>query len=483
MNSTARICALLLYVLASGTSGFLSAAERPNIVFIYTDDQAPTAAGFAGNPQLKTPHIDRIAREGATLVNSFVTTPVCSPSRAGLMTSRYSSELGILDWINPRSESELGLDPDLVTWPELLQKTGYRTALVGKWHLGTQDRFHPTTMGYDEFFGFRSGGNRPQNPTLEKNGETREFPGFTADVLTDGAIEFLESTTEDPFLLSLHFRAPHAAWLPVAESDWAPYREMDPILPDPDWPGLNVERVKKMTREYYASCASVDRNVGRVLAALDRLKLTTRTIVIFTSDHGYHLGHNALWYKGNAQWQLKKLPEQVWDGIAPKQRPNLFDQALRVPTAIRWPGVIRPGSTIQETITNLDWFPTLVSMAGCNLPDDVKIHGRDFTPLLTDSEVENWDNDLYAEYSMRHGATTDMRAIRTPRWKLMVDYGNKGRRELYDLKSDPTEKRNLAGNRAPEIAAVEARLNGRLIKHLRSIGDDALIGDAIGGQR
>ncbi|MYA80713.1 MAG: sulfatase-like hydrolase/transferase, partial [Acidobacteriia bacterium] len=143
-------------------------ASRPNIVFIFTDDQAPWALGASGYPHALTPNIDRLFNEGAYLVNAFTTKPVCSPSRAGLMASRYGSELGLTEWIHPRREPELGLDPTVVTWPEVLQRNGYRTGLVGKWHLGVPDRYHPTRTGFEYFMGFRTGGTTPSNPVLEK---------------------------------------------------------------------------------------------------------------------------------------------------------------------------------------------------------------------------------------------------------------------------------------------------------------------------
>jgi len=453
--------------------GDVAAGQRPNILFLYTDDQAPTAAGFMGNAQLKTPHIDRIADEGAVLLNSFVTTPVCSPSRAGLATSRYSSELGILDWINPRREPDLGLDPQLVTWMELLQQAGYDTGLFGKWHLGTADRFHPTQTGYNSFVGFRDGGRPPRDAVLEIHGQETQTEGFIVDVVTDHALAFLRARREGPFLISLHFREPHAAWLPTREEDWTPYRDLDVVLPEPDFPDLKVSRVKQMTREYYASVASVDRNVGRVLDALDELSLTDNTLVVFTSDHGYHNGHHGLWYKGNAQWQTTEFPPQRWEKIPPKQRPNLLDQALRVPTAIRWPTRIEAGTRIEETFSNLDWFPTLLAAAGVSLPQDVQIHGRNALPLLEGQPLE-WDNDLYAEYSMRHGAHTDMRALRTPRWKLMIDFANEGRRELYDLSKKAGEHMNLAGSDDPEIRGMEQELEQRLRERMQRLGDPAL---------
>lgn len=166
------------YSLAGEATGAaFGATPPPNIVFIYTDDQAPTAAGFAGNSELKTPHLDRLAASGAILTNAFTTTPVCSPSRAGLATSRYGSELGILDWIHPRSEPEHGLNPNMITWMELLKEAGYATALSGKWHLGTADRFHPTLTGYDEFMGIRSGGGvLPRTRFSKSKGTMRRHP-------------------------------------------------------------------------------------------------------------------------------------------------------------------------------------------------------------------------------------------------------------------------------------------------------------------
>ena len=183
------------------------ATERPNILFIYTDDQAPTAVGSSNN-ELKTPHIDRIFQEGVILANSFVTTPVCSPSRAGLAVSRYGSELGIIDWINPRSEPELGLDPNTITWMELLQEAGYRTGLFGKWHLGTADRYHPTLSGYHEFVGIRTGGCPPKDAVIEIGGHNEKQSGYTCDIFTDHALAFIEKHRTAPFARVAPFPCP-----------------------------------------------------------------------------------------------------------------------------------------------------------------------------------------------------------------------------------------------------------------------------------
>jgi len=399
------------------TGSEIQAAPRPNIIFIFTDDQAPWALGLSGHPHAQTPVLDRFFREGAWLKNCFTTTPVCSPSRAALMTGRYGTELGITDWLHPRREALHGLQPGTVTWPRLLQRAGYRTALVGKWHLGLQDRHHPTRFGYEHFYGFRSGGNRPSNAVLEVSGRDRRVPGLLPDVLVDESIRWMTRDDQRPFLLSLHFRAPHSPWLPVAREDWDPFGELDPKLPHPDFPGLDIPRVKRMTREYLASMKSVDRNVGRLLEVLQKRGLSQKTVVIFSSDHGYNMGHNGIWHKGNGHWVLKSPPAAT-SRIPRGQRPNMYDHSLRVPTAVRWPGVIAPGTVITQTVTNLDFFPTILAMAGVESSGH---RGRSFLPLLKGRQVP-WDNGLFAQYDTRHQSRTSMRAFRTSDWKLVRDF-------------------------------------------------------------
>jgi uncharacterized sulfatase len=463
-------CCALPALLAQ--SGF--AAERPNILFVFTDDQAPWALGLAGHPHAKTPNMDRLFGQGAYLVNAFTVTPVCSPSRASLVSSRYGSELGITDWINPNSEPDLGLDPNTITWPKLLAQAGYRTGLIGKWHLGTLDKFHPSVFGYQYFMGFRSGGNKPKDPVLEVNGKEQKLEGLLPDILVDDAIRFIRDGEGDggPFLLSLHFRAPHAPWLPVADEDWNPFDSLDPTIPNPDYPKLDVPRVKKVTREYLASVASVDRNLGRLLQELDDRKLADNTIVIFSSDHGYNMGHNGIWHKGNGHWILTDPPPGT-ENVPRGQRPNMYDNSIRVPAAIRWPGVIKPGSIITETFSNLDWFPTLLAMAGVELPKGTLIRGRNFVPVLK-GETAGWNNDFYAEYSTHHQSRTHMRMYRTPEWKLIRDFLNPGRDELYNLKDDPAEVHNLIDSTDPNVQSIRKQLNERILAKMRDASDAVL---------
>lgn len=471
-------------------AAFGAEPERPNILFVYTDDQAPWAVGVAGNPLVKTPHMDGLFRSGAYLVNSFTTTPVCSPSRASLMTSRYGTELGITDWIRPykknkksRNQKEepgemaWGLDPAQTVWPRLLQKAGYETALIGKWHLGELDRYHPSKMGFAHFMGHRRGGWSTADPTLEKEGKETAMAGLTADILADEVVTFLKRERTKPFLCCWHTRAPHTRWLPVSEEDEAPYAKLpdeETWIPHSDYPGLDTKRVKRYMREYLSSVRSVDRNLGRVLATLDELGIAEKTIVIFTSDHGYAVGHNGIWHKGNGHWILKQSPAMTNPNIPKGQRPNMYDTSLRVPTAVRWPGVVKAGTVIEETVQNIDWFPTILAMAGVDMPEEAVVRGRDVTPLLRGEKVA-WDNAYYGEYSTLHQSRTHMRCWRTPEYKLMRDFLNGGRDEFYDLRKDPGETTNLINTRDEHLqkviteydAAIRAKMTG--------------IGDAVGG--
>ncbi len=467
----ASVVLTLFGVVCCSTNSAI-AADRPNIVFILTDDQAATAAGFAGNDEISTPHLDRLATEGAVLTRSFCVTPVCSPSRASLVTSRYGSELGIIDWINPREEPTHGLAPETVTWMELLQEAGYATGLFGKWHLGTEDRFDPTQMGYDTFVGIREGGCAVIDPMFFVDGVETQMEGYTVDLVTDYALEFIEIHQDATFCVSLHFREPHSAWLPVRDEDWATVENLDPTPPEPDFPNLDTPKLKQWLREYYASTTAVDRNVGRVLEALDQLEISDNTLVIFTSDHGYHHGHHGLWFKGNAHWITDPIPEPQWDDIDRRRRPNLYDQALLTPTLVRWPGVVAAGSTIDATVTHLDWYPTLIEAAGVELPDGLSLRGDSLVPLLNGREWTR-SNDVYAEYSMRHGATVDMRCWRTEEWKLIVDFHHPDRSELYHLTIDPEEHENLIDSEDPDVLAARAALEERLHSHMADIDDFA----------
>jgi arylsulfatase A-like enzyme len=464
----------------------LAAAERPNFVFIYTDDQAEWTLGASGNRQAHTPHLDALAREGARFTNAFVTTPVCSPARASLFASRYGTELGVLDFITAVSHraytpetGDGGLEARFVTFPSLLQDAGYRTALFGKWHLGDWSvprgaKYHPTRHGFGHFFGFIAGGGPPADPTIEVEGQPRAFQGLTDDILTDAAIAYIRENRGAPFYVHLALRSPHAKWLPVAPEDWAPFADREIALPTPAHPDLKQDEARRMMREYLASVAGVDRNVGRIVAALEELDLTRDTVVLFSSDHGYNVGHHGIWHKGNGYWLTHTLPPAT-PHVPARFRPNLFDTSLRTPLVIRWPGHIAAGREIPETVTQLDLYPTLLELAGVPVPRDAGIRGRSLGPLLRGERPVEWNNDLYAEYSMRVYARADLRAWRTARWKLVRDFLNPDRDELYDLAADPAESVNLVADPRSEVQAARRELERRMHEAMLANHDPILI--------
>jgi len=321
MKRTLIIAILMLIAAALATrhparaaSGVTDKArDKPNILFIFTDDQAAWTVGRGSDPQFQTPQMDRLVREGAQLVNAFVVTPVCSPSRATLLTGRYGTEVGITEWIHLYKEPALGLDPAVTTWPKVLQAAGYTTGLVGKWHLGRLRRFHPRHYGYDYYMGTITARDAAIDPVLEKDGERRQFKGQMPDILTDHAVGFMREHRDRPFVLCMNFRVPHKGSWRVTDEEWARFKDHDVQLPDPEYPNLDAGRAVTELRRYMTVVHILDRNVGRLLDTLDELELTHRTIVVLTSDHGFNIGHHGLSGKGNADWMLTRQPRpDLW---------------------------------------------------------------------------------------------------------------------------------------------------------------------------
>lgn len=435
------------------------AETRPNIITIVTDDQGQWAMGAYGNSEIHTPAMDRIASEGILFINAMVVSPVCSPARATWLTGRYPTELGITEWIHP-DEADAGLGLDDPTWAEVLQDNGYATAMIGKWHLGTHEQYHPHNKGFDYFMGFLAGGNKPMNATLEVDGKEQVVEGPLPDVLTDASLKWLDTVGDNPFALSLHFRAPHHAYAPVPKSDSDHYTDLDPTIPT--FPGVDEAVVKKSTKGYYGSISSVDRNIARLLDYLDEKGLTENTIVVFTSDHGYNEGRHGVNTKGNGHWWA--------GGVRGPKRPNMFDTSLKVPLAIRWPGVVKPGMQVDTMVSNLDMYRTVLGMAGLDVPSTVSPHGKDFTPLLRGEAFEQ--RDLFGQYDLHNSGLAYMRMIRTADYKYVRFFHANGMDELYDLKKDPDEQRNLirrGGNHE-----MLAELKAKLLEQMTAINDPLL---------
>lgn len=459
--------------------------KQPNIIFICTDDQAEWTVGASGNTEAVTPTLDRLAEEGAYLSNTFVTTPVCSPARATIFTSRYASEVNIPDFIvqpghmlYSEQKGKVGLDPGALTFVELLRKAGYATGLVGKWHVGgwTEDpsrRFHPTHYGFEYFMGMTGGGTSATDAPLEEDGIVSKQVGFTDDILTEKAIRYVRDHKDQPFFLCLMYRNPHTPWNPAPTEDRAVYAGKDLTIPHLDYPDIDTLRLKGMMEDYMVNVASVDRNVGDVMEELERQGISENTIVIFTSDNGFSMGHNGIWHKGNGLWATRTLPPST-ENIDGKYRPNLYDNSIKVPGIVWWPGVIRPGQRISHTVSNLDWFPTILQMAGVRSSVPKGVRGRSIVPLLRGDAVKDWDNDIYTEYSMINYCRALMRSYRTPEWKLVRDFLNPERDELYDLKNDPEERNNLVRSNDRQVKAIIKGLDKKLRNKMQEIDDPLL---------
>lgn len=463
----ARILSVFAAMLGMALPARAADPPRYNLIAVVTDDQARWALGCYGNKEIKTPNMDRLAKEGAKFLNAFTVTPVCSPSRVAYLTGRHGIELGVTDYINGREHAEgVGLPPGTPTWPMFLKHTGYSTALFGKWHLGGQPHQHPNECGFEYFFGEPRGSYAPRNPTLERNGKPVKTKGFSADVVTDDALRWLglhnKNYPERPFAICLHFREPHSPYAPVAPVDAAVHAKLDPTVPDEK--GLVPEHVKRLTREYYGAVAAVDRSLGRVLDLLDELKLTDRTIVMFTSDHGYNIGHHTIQHKGNGHW--------IAGGVRGPKRPNMWDTSMRIPLLVRWPGVVKPGSEISEVVANIDTMASVCGMLGVEVPSGCRHRGRDFSPLLRGEKLANWRTELCGAYDLHNVGLAYMRMVRTPEWKLVRHYKADGLDELYDLKNDPGETRNLYND--PSSRVVKTGLQTMLDAWMKEVNDPLL---------
>ncbi|MBL8829177.1 MAG: sulfatase-like hydrolase/transferase [Planctomycetaceae bacterium] len=450
-------------VWAFGTEATHSAERRPNLIAIVTDDQGQWALGCYGNRDIKTPTLDQLAADGAVFNNAFTVTPVCSPSRAAYMSGRWPTQVGITDFLSPgeSNDEQIGLHAPI--WPAALHTAGYNTAMIGKWHLGTLPPFHPTKKGFDHFYGFLGGGTTPMNPVVEVRGTPAPVKGAEPDVHVDAAIAFLRQPRTGPFAICLHFRAPHLPYGPVPDEYPAMYQGVDPAVPQ--LPGLDIPKLKQSTLAYYASISNVDRALGRLFKVLDELKLADHTLVTFTSDHGYNEGRHYLDTKGNGQWMA--------GGVKGPKRPNMFDTSVRVPLVMRWPGVIERGRKIDDHVSNIDTYRTMLGAMGVKLPADAPVNGIDYSPLLKGEKLPPRDA-IYGQYDLHNGGLAYLRMIRTSQYKYVKHFRAKGMDELYDLTSDPGELRNLIGPQKAEGRKIAAELGAKLLEWQRSIDDPVL---------
>ncbi len=416
--------------------------DRPNVVFILSDDQGPWAAGCYGNEEIRTPNIDRLAREGLLFENFFCTSPVCSPARASILTGKLPSQHGVHDWIRegnmpPYTAAYL---EGMHCYTDVLAELGWQCGLTGKWHLG--DSLNPQ-HGFSHWFCHRKGAGSYIDQPMIRAGALEQTKGYITDVITDEALRFLEAQREAPFYLSVHYTAPHSPWTGhpkeiVASYDGCRFHSCPQENRHP-WAGPltklsygNWEYLKG----YFAAVTAMDVNIGRILDKLEQLGLRERTLVVFTSDNGFSCGQHGFWGKGNGTFPM-----------------NMYESSVKVPMVVSHPRVIPVNRRTEAMMSQYDIFPTLLEYLGLAEVGTYEGPGCSYRKVwLGDSEEAREDVVVYDEYG-------PVRMIRTREWKYIHRYPF-GVHELYDLKRDPGEKHNRVHDES--CRAVVRELRARL---------------------
>jgi arylsulfatase A-like enzyme len=389
-------------------------AVKPNIVFIMADDLGYADVSCYGQRDYTTPNVDRLAIEGLKFTQAYANSCVCSPTRVALITGRYQYRLvaGLEEVINLESPKNAGLPPSHPTLPSLLKKSGYGTTLVGKWHLGFLPDFSPLKSGYDHFFGIWGGaadyfnhGSKSRTPLYEQEVPVDRH-GYMTNLLGDRAVQTIEgyAKSQEPFLLSLHFTAPHWPW--EGPHDEAEAKRIKSLF---HWDGGTQ-------KTYIAMVQSLDTNIGRVLQALDVNGLTGNTIVIFTSDNGGE--------RFSKIWPFSGMKYELLEG------------GLRVPSIVRWPGRVAPGSVSEQVMISMDWMPTLLAACGAHPDPAYPPDGESLMPILTDRASPH-PRKLFWRFK-----AGGQRAVRDGDWKYLRIAGNEF---LFDVVQDPRERANLKG--------------------------------------
>ena len=497
------------YFIATGillTWGYLNSQAqttqqkktRPNIIFIFSDDHAYQTISAYGSTLVQTPNIDRIASSGAIFKNTFITNSICGPSRACLLTGKYSH-------INGYTLNEKRFNANQQVFPELLQQSGYQTAWVGKMHLGV----FPKGLDYCKILPGQGDYYNPYFVTPQK--DTTQIAGYVTNIITELSLNWLNNRdTSKPFFLVVGQKATHRSWFPDLQ-DLGMYDSIDFPLPptfyddytnrlaaekqdmtidktmrlkedlkihaDYDKDGLFrlfTDEQKRVYREYYdkisksfdekklsgkaltewkyqryikdylATAHSLDRNIGQLLNYLDKNKLTDNTIVIYASDQGFYMGEHG--------WFDKRF---------------MYEESLRTPFVMRYPGVIKPGTVIDEFTLGIDWAPTFLDIAGAKIPSDIQ--GVSILPLLSAKTPANWQKEMYYhyyEFPEPHHVYPHF-GIRTKKYKLIRFYGDIDAWELYDLEKDPHELNNIYNDKkqAKLISGLKTSLQKLIVKY------------------
>lgn len=433
-----------IVAIACGATGLVWAAGtgRTNLVFIMTDDQGVWSTGCYGNPEARTPTIDRLATEGVRFRRAYATIPVCSPSRATFLTGRLASQHGVHDWIkneNMGDRARYILDREVLL-SQVLAKHGYTCGLTGKWHLGDSMRPH---ADFSYWFAMTKGSDVYNDTPMIWEGKVSNQPGYITDRITDHALKFLDANKERPFFLFVAYGAPHSPWKGHPQDLVDAYMKtpFDSIPKDPPHPWsitpASFYGHKENLAQYFAAVSGVDRNVERILKGLDDMKLAENTLVVFTSDQGFNVGHHGLWGKGNAS--------------NPR---NMYDTSMQIPLIFRQPGRVPRGKETDALFSAYDFVPTVLDYMGLPPSPGRNLPGKSFASVIRGEKADGPADAVFGEYGRA-------RMIRTDRWKL-VHRCDGGPDELYDLQADPGEKTNLIEK--PELRKTMIELRGRIFE-------------------
>ncbi len=471
---------VLLWILAGWCPSFPVASamaagnadKRPNVVFILTDDQRWDEMSCAGHPFLKTPHIDRLANEGARFANAFVTTSLCSPSRASFLSGLYANTHGVVNNFTdyPR---------DLASFPQRLQQAGYDTAYIGKWHMGEDD--DSKRPGFNYWISHRGQGKYFDNE-FNINGTRQVVHGYYTRVVTNMATQWIKSNHANrPFMLIVGHKAPHTPYTPepkyahlydainICYPESAFHLEGKPKWIEdrldtwhgiygpiygfrkdfPDRSAAGTVQFANFVRAYTATIKSVDDSVAQIYAVLRDQGVLDNTLIVFAGDNGMFLGEH---------------------GMTDKRA--MHEPSIRIPLIARYPKLIKPGTVVTQQVLNIDLAPSIIEIAAAK--PLTHIHGRSWAPLFK-SHTANWRKSWYYEYNYekQFPYTPNVRGVRTDRWKYMrYPHGDGGpdrhKAELYDLKTDPGELHNLIDD--PKYAAKIRELSAELNRLIAETG-------------
>ena len=409
---------LYLLLCISGWITVLPAADPPNIVLLFADDAGYADFGFQGSTIIKTPHLDQLATQGMRFTQGYVSASVCGPSRAGLMTGRYQQRFGFhennvpgyMSKYSAADHAEMGLPLEEKTIGDYMKSVGYRTAFFGKWHLGGQDKFHPTYRGFDEFYGFRGGARsyfpyteEPKEPMnkLERGlGNFKEHEGYLTDVLAEDAMRFIEKNKDRPFFAFLSFNAVHTP-MHATEADLAQF---------PSLQGIRKEQA--------AMTLALDRACGKIMDKLEALGLADNTLIVFTNDNGGPSDRN-----GSVNLPLSGT------------KSNHLEGGIRVPFLISWPQHIPQGTVYHYPVSTLDLLPTFFAAGGGDVDSLAELDGVNLMPYLLGKKNERPHQRLYWKKSTRA-------VVREGDWKL-IRFSDRPA-ELYNIPQDISEHNNLA---------------------------------------